>query len=150
MFSLTAKVCDEPISERINAGTDLPVWVRLKNPNGESCVTEELDEKSTLLGIDTINDWEQGSSKTWGKRWLGNCTNFIPVEGMKCKFDVRRDGALTRDPLRMCKLTVSFGSRNLPRKRTHWEWRGPKTIFNSDFEPTKEEMAKNWFKMQRI
>ena len=82
MFSLTAKVCDEPISERINAGTDLPVWVRLKNPNGESCVTKKLDEQKNshlstvnnpLLGIDLINDWEQGSNKTWDEQ-ISECS----------------------------------------------------------------------------
>ena len=138
-------------------------------------MTEKLDEVKkdwlTPFEFDLINDWEEGSKKTWDEHWLGNCTRFIPIKGMKCKFDVRRDSnsnlsccsGTFRDPLRMCKLTATFGSRTLPSNRTNWEWRGPKTIWNTDIKGaiyyppnerprniTKEMEAKNWFEMQRI
>ena len=157
MFKLTAKVCDEE-----DAGTDHIVRLRFKSSNGDTCVTEELDEGWTNgwelkrfsigFGIDVIrskNDWEQGSTKTWKKDWLGDCVDFIPIKGLKCKFEMIRSPPLLMDPfsnvgsmwdpLKMCKLTVSFGSGS------KWEWRGAKVISLED-----EKSEKDWLEMQRI
>ena len=153
MFSLTAKVCDTRIGPGVgaDAGTDDDVKLRCKRFNGDSCITDILDKRWE-------DDFEQGSTETWNKEWLGNCTDFKPIKDLKCRFvleNFRRDSG----PLKMCKLTLDFGSRILPRRRTVWEWSGERVFTHSEdsfvwnletgyWDKTKKE-SENWLEMQR-
>ena len=155
MFSLTAEVCDTE-----DAGTDNNVQVTCERFDGESCYTK-------FLADDWLDDWEQGSTTTWDKDWLdfywrGNpykpCTKFTPIKSLKCRF-VLKNSRSDSGPLKMCKLTLDFGSRILPRRRTVWEWGGERVFTHSEdsfvwnletgyWDKTKKE-SENWLEMQR-
>ena len=154
MFSLTAEVCDTE-----DAGTDNAVYVTCERFDGEYCFTDILGEWDT-------DDWEQGSTRTWDKDWLDNnddwpgnpykpCTKFTPIKSLKCRF-VLELGAWNllpiydRSSLKICKLTVVFGSRILPRRRTVWEWSGERE-FSLPFsvKPGGRNEFENWIEMQR-
>ena len=89
--------------------------------------------------------------------WVGNCTDFRPLKDLKCRFVLINSS--DSGPLKMCKLTVVFGSRILPRRRRVWEWSGERVFTASEngyvwnletgnWDKTKKE-SENWLEMQR-
>ena len=148
MFLATVKVCDDNIEPQEFPGTHEKVSIRFKTatinggPHGNMCSTKYVrdDWKN--------NGWARGSATTYTPNELGSCIWFRPIRGsLKAKFLLKRDW-LSKflndgpDPLKICKLVVSFS--NNPRIRTHWEWCGAKVVSRNDKE------SENWITLDKV
>ena len=102
------------VADRFEAGTDSPIFLKLKNRGtGEECETEMLDVSCTFnhapctirLPVDNHDNWYRGVTETFYRSKFAPCRFFSPSQNGGLMFNIKNTGS---DDLLLESVKVYF------------------------------------------